>query len=158
MRTFRRRILIVNLVVNMLVSLLSLLAQEIPNEFERLDRDDQSGSEGGLPSQQETRAIITTQVLMLPRVDINDVIPALESLGVGKKDEALGVRVELSSGFLHNGPPLVNLGQSLVAEIIGLQHVWFDILVGFGQIWKDGDSKGLVGRVAELKGLLAVRV
>lgn len=93
MRTSRRRILIVNLVVDMLVGLLSLLAQKVPNELERLDRDDEGSSESGLAGQKKARAIVSTQVLMLSRVDIDDVIPALESLVVGEKDEAFCVRV-----------------------------------------------------------------
>lgn len=158
MATVWRRILIVDLVVDMLVSLLALLSQEIPNELESFNGDDESGGECGLAGQEKARAVVSSKVLVFARVDINHVVPTLKRLGVGKKDKALCLRIQLAGRLLDNRPPLVDFCQGLVAEVVRLLDIWLDILVGLGQIGQDGGSKGLVGGVAELKGSLAVGI
>lgn len=145
-------------VIDMLVGVLSSVTQQVSDKLESLDGDDESGSECGLSSQNETGTIVAAQILVFSGVDVNNVVPALESFVVRKKDEALGVRVQLPGGLLDNRPPLVNLGQGLIAEIVGLQDVWLDVLVGLGQVGQDGGGKGFVRGVTELEGLLAVWV
>ena len=85
-------------------------------------------------------------------------VPALEALVVGEKDEALGIVVELLGGLHDNGEFLVDAVEGLVAEGVDLLDVRRDILVGPLEPGKNGSGKGLVSGVAELDRPLSVFV
>lgn len=97
-------------------------------------------------------------LLVLAGVNLKDVLLALKAHGVGHEDQALGVIVEVGGGLLDDGELLIDAVEGLVAEGVGLLNVRRDILVRLGKPGNDGSSKGLVGSVAELDGLLAVLV
>lgn len=158
MPVFRYVVLVVNLVVGGMLSLLLLLAQEVSNELDCVTGQDEGGGDRSLARQNEARTIIAASLLVLAGVDVQDVVLALESLVVGEQHETLGVRVQLTSGFLDHGPPLIDLGQCLVAKVVGFLDVRLDVLVGAGQVRQDGTGESFIGRTAQLEGLLAVRV
>lgn len=101
-------------------------------------------------------------LLGLGVVDAEDVVAALEALVVREQDQALCVIVNLRGGLLDDGETLVDAVESLVTQRVGTLDIRDEIgrecVVGLGEVRKDGYSKGLVGRVAELDGSLSVRV
>lgn len=101
---------------------------------------------------------VAADLLDLGRVHLEDVILGLQAGVVGKQDDALGAGVELVGGLLDEGSLLVHLGEGMVAEAVGLDEVGTNELKRAVEVRDERLGEGLVGRVAELNGLLAVRV
>lgn len=156
----RDSLIVVDLVVHSVVGLLLLRAEEVSDKSDGLASKNESSGDSGLAGRDQSEAGITAAVglLILVRVEAKDVVAALEALVVWEQDDALGVGVQLVCGLLDGREPLVDLGQRLVAEVVCLLDVRLDILVGAVEVGHDGSSKGLVGRVAKLDRLSAIRV
>jgi len=149
------RFLLVDLFVDSVGCLGLLLVQEGADPRERLVTNDERSDNGGLSVSDEARLLV---LLVFRAVHLKDVVPTLEALVVGEKDEALGIVVKLLGGLHDNGESLVDAVEGLVAEGVDLLDVRRDILVGPLEPGNNGSGKGLVSGVAELDRLLAVFV
>lgn len=149
------RFLLVDLFVDSVGCLGLLLVQEGADPRERLVANDERSDNGGLSVSDEARLLV---LLVFRAVHLKDVVPTLEALVVGEKDEALGIVVKLLGGLHDNGESLVDAVEGLVAEGVDLLDVRRDILVGPLEPGNNGSGKGLVSGVAELDRLLAVFV
>lgn len=149
------RFLLVDLFVDSVGCLGLLLVQEGADPRESLVANDKRSDDGGLSVGDEAWLLV---LLVFRAVHLKDVIPSLEALVVGEKDEALGIVVELLGGLHDNGEFLVDAVEGLVAEGVDLLDVRRDILVGPLEPGKNGSGKGLVSGVAELDRLLSVFV
>lgn len=118
-------------------------------------RHDQTGGDGSLAVSHQT---ISSNVLILGVVDLEDMVLGLGALAHGEEHDALAVAPELARRLLQDGEPLVDLGEDLVANRVGLLDVGRDVFVRLGKIGDDGLRERLVRRVAELERLLAVGV
>ena len=134
-----------------ILGLCLLLAKEGADPLYGLGGDYDGGSQGSLSVDDKSVAILTAGLLILGVVDTKDMIFGLEALVEGEQHHALGVGIQLARLLLHDGELGVDLGQRLVAKIIGFFDVWGDILVGLLEVGHDGGSEGLVGGVAELQ-------
>lgn len=65
---------------------------------------------------------------------------------------------DLSSLFLDDGEPLVDLGQAMVAERVGFGDVGCDVGVGGGEVWEEWLCDPLVALVGVFDGGGAVFV
>lgn len=146
---------LVDLVVDGLTSLGLLGMEEAAKPRQSLVADDENGGDGGLSVGDESCLLV---LLVLAGIHLEDVLLALEALGVGQEDQILGLIVEVVGGLLDNGELLIDAIEGLVAEVVDLGNVRRDVLVRLGEPRDDGGGKGLVGSVAELDGLLAVLV
>lgn len=153
-------LIVVDLVVHSIVGLLLLRAEEVTDESDSLAGDDEGSSDGSLAGgdQGEAGLVAAVGLLVLAGVGAPDMVAALKALVVWEQDNALGIGVQLVGGLLDDRETLIDLGQCLVAEVVGLLDIGLDILVGAVEVVDNGSGKGLVGRVAELDGLCAVRV
>lgn len=153
-------LIVVDLVVHSIVGLLLLRVEEVTNESDGLAGEDEGSSDGSLAGGDQGEAGLTAAVglLVLAGVGAEDMVAALDALVVWEQDNALGIGVQLVGGLLDDRETLIDLGQCLVAEVVCLLDIGLDILVGAVEVGYNGGGKGLVGRVAELDGLRAVRV
>lgn len=142
----------VDLLVDRLASLLLLDGQPASDPIQRLVANNQHRHDRSLAVSDDATLLI---LLVLARVDLEDVVAALEGLVVGQPDQALGVGVELAGGLLDDGEALVQAVEGLVAERVGAGNVGRDVGVGLFQPGENGSGDGLVGGVAELDGALA---
>lgn len=142
------------------MGLLLLRAEEVTNEPDGLAGEDEGSSDCSLAGgdQGEAGLVAAVGLLVLAGVGAPDMVAALEALVVWEQDNALGIGIQLVGGLLDDREPLIDLGQCLVAEVVGLLDIGLDILVGAVEVGYNGSGKGLVGRVADLDGLCAVRV
>jgi hypothetical protein len=147
--------LLVDLVANGLRSLCLLGAEESAEPAESLVADNQNGDDSSLAVSDKAGLLV---LLVLGRVDVQDVITALNTLVVREQNQTLGIIVDVVGGLLDYGEALVNAGERLIAKRIRLREVGRDVLVGLGEIGHDRSGEGLVGRVTELDGSLAVLV
>ena len=132
----------VHLLVDDFVTLVGLLFDEAAEPSQGLVANDKSGKNSSLAVGNDARLLI---LLVLGRVDLEDVVTALESLVEGKEDEASGLVVEVVSGLLDGGEALVNLVQGLVAKVVGLVDVRGDVIVGPLDPGEEVGGNGLVG-------------
>jgi len=121
--------LLVDLLLNGLGSLCLLGLEERAQPRESLVADDQNGGHGRLSMGVDGGLLLLGE---LAAVDLNDVVAALDSQIVGDKDDGLGLVVKIAGGLLDDGEALIELGQALVAERIGLGDVGRNILIGLG--------------------------
>lgn len=150
-----RRFLLVNLFVDSVGCLGLLLVQEGADPRESLVANDERSDNGGLSVGDEARLLV---LLVFRAVHLKDVVPALETLVVGEKDEAFGIVVKLLGGLHDNGKSLVDAVEGLVAERVDLLDIRRDILEWPLEPGNNGSGKGLVSGVAELDRPLAVFV
>lgn len=154
-RKSQTRRLLVNLLLDLLGDLGLLDGDVAAGVGEGLVADLEDGGDGGLAL---ANVALFGLLLGLGVEDVENVVAALETLVDGEEDDGLGVVVELAGGLLDDGEALVDAVQGLVADGVDALDVGRDVLVGLGEVGDDGDGKGLVGRVAELDGLLGVGV
>lgn len=149
---------LVGVLLDHLLRLGLLLAEEGADPLHGLGGDDDGGAQGGLAVDDEPVAALAAGLLVLGAVDAQDVVLGLEALVQREQHHALGVGVQLARLLLDDGELGVDLGQRLVAEVVGLLDVRGDVLVGLLEVGHDRGGEGLVGRVAQLQGLLAVGI
>lgn len=147
--------LVVELVIHHALGLLLLRAQEAANGLDNLRRDDQRRGQQRLAIRHQA---VAADLLALAAVRLEDVVLAGQAGAVGQEDQVAGVGVDLAGGLLDDGELGVDLGEGGVAEGVGPGDVGRDVLVGLLEVGDDGLGEGLVGRVAELEGALAVGV
>lgn len=144
--------LLVDLLLDSLGSLSLLGVEEGAQDSQGLSREDESGGDSGLALANDALLLV---LLGLRRVDLENVVAALDALVVGEEEDVLGVVVEVRGGLLDNGETLVEGVERLVAKRVGTLDVRRDVLVRLGEVRDDGKSEGLVGRVTERDGALS---
>lgn len=129
--------------------------QEAAQPAQSLVADNKGSRDSGLALAHEA---LLLDLLGFAGVDLEHVVAALKALVVREQDQAAGIVVQIGGGLLDNGEALVDAVEGLVTKGIGASDVRRDVLVRLGEPGKDGSSKGLVGRVAELQGALSVLI
>lgn len=147
--------LLLDLVVDGFCGLVLLGREQAAEPAQRLVADDEGGGDGGHALGDDA---LLLRLLDLCGVDLEDVVAALDTLVEGQEDQATRVPVELAGGLADDGEVLVEAVERLVANTVGRLDVRGDELIGLGEPRHDGAGKGLVCRVAELNGTLAILV
>ncbi len=130
-------------------------SQDITNPSESFRCDEKTSRDQGLARR---HIPISTNLLVLRVVDIDDMALGLHAFADREVDDGLAVRNQLVCGLLQGRNALIDPGQRIVANSIGLLDVGRDILVRLVEVGQDRFGEGLVSGVAQLYGLLAVRV
>lgn len=143
---------VVQLIVYTLFSLSLFRTPETSDPGQSFATDDEDGGDKRLSMSEEA---FPTGLLVLGRIQVQDVVFALHPFTIGQHDDGLCVRIQLVCGLRDNRESLINLGQSLVSNLVGLLHIWRDIFIGPREIGNDGGGKGFVCRIAELERSLA---
>lgn len=147
--------LLVDLLLDSGGGLCLLGSQEAAQPAKSLVADHKGSRDGGLALANEA---LLFDLLGFAGVDLEYVVTALKALVVGEQDQAASIIVKVVGGLLDNGEAFVNSVEGLVTQGIGASDVRRDELIRLGEPGKNGSSKGLVGRVAELQGALSVLV
>jgi hypothetical protein len=132
--------------------LLLLLVQVRADSGQGLRGEDEGGCDCRLSAAEEA---VPAGLVQLGPVGAEDVLLASLADAEGDRGHGASVVDELIGGLLNYGELLVDPGERLVTEVIGLLRVRGDQLEGPGEVGEDGDGKGTVCRVAELEGSLA---
>lgn len=147
--------LVVRLVVQGLLRILLLVVQDVASPSQELAAGDEGRADNGLSVRHDALA---AELLDFARVHLQHMVLGLKTRVVREENDSLGTGVQLVGGLLDEGGRLIDLVQCLVAEGVGLGQIGADELVGPRKVRQDGLSKGLVGRVADFEGPLAVWV
>lgn len=100
--------------------------------------DDQAGREGGLAVGHDTDLGVTSDLLDLAIVDLEDVLLALGALLEREVGNLLGGLDKLSRWLLDGGESLVEGGEGRVTEGVGAGDVGRDVLVWLLEVWEEG--------------------
>lgn len=138
--------------------LLFLLAQKVSDKPYGLSSNDERSGDRGFPTQDQTKSVVTTSLLVLVRIDVNNVVESFMAFVQREEDQFLGICVQLIGRLLYDRELLVDFGKGLVSKVIGFLEVWLEILIWARQVRQDGNSKGLIRRIAQLDRLLTVRI
>ena len=134
--------LVARLLLRNLRRLRLLLAQEAEEEVVRVPADNQARRNGRLAIGDQSLA---TNLLHLPLVGAEHVLLRLGPLLQREEDNALSVAVDLICGLLDVGELGVEGRERGVAERIRLRDVGRDVLVGFGEVGREGRGELGVG-------------
>lgn len=136
----------------MLLGLLLAGADQAARPVKRLTRHNQSRRQQSLAGGNDA---IAAGLLTLAGEDRYHMVLLLHAEAIREEHQALGVLVQLAGGLLDHREALVDLRQSLVAQVVGLADVGRDVLIGLFEVVKDGLGEDLVGRVAKGNAALA---
>jgi len=123
------------------LSLTLLVGEEVAQPGQGLRGDDQSGRDHRLATSDVS---ITPALLVLGTVSAEDVVFALADeleRPVGVVDDGA---LDLLRLFLHHGEGLIDLGEALISQRVGLGHVWCDVAVRLGEVREARFGEGLV--------------
>jgi hypothetical protein len=135
--------------------LLLLCSKKIAQPVQRVAGDDQCRRYGRLAHCDKS---LSTDLLALGVVGLQDIVFALKSLAKREKSETSRVVIELASRFLDDRELFVDLREGRVTDGVEFCNVWVDVLVGLGEIWKDWLGKCLVTLVGKREGFLSKRI
>jgi len=135
--------------------LLLLLGQKLGGIVNQIASDAQSRGDKSLALTKQT---LLTDLLDLRLVFVQHILLALIALPEREEDNALALRVELSSWLLDLREATVNGRQGAVAKAIGLLEVGRYVLVRCVEVWSKGLAKALVALRREIDGFLAVGI
>lgn len=135
--------------------MLLLRSKIIAQPAQRVSGDDQCRRYGRLAHCDKS---LSTDLLALGVVGLQDIVFALKSLAKREKGETSRVVIELASRFLDDRELFVDLREGRVTDGVEFCNVWVDVLVGLGEIWKDWLGKCLVALVGKREGFLSKRI
>jgi len=147
--------LVVHLLVHNTLGLLLLGAEEPANGLDDLGGNDERRRQQRLAVGDQ---VVAADLLDLAAVRLEHVVLAGQAGPIWEEDEVAGLLVDLAGGLFDYRKARVDGRERLVAQVVGLLDVGGDVLVRLGEVGDYGLGEGLVGRVAELEGLLAVGV
>lgn len=141
-------------VSRLLLGVLFLGVEEAGGSSVGLGADSESSSENSLVVSAQALA---ANLLELGVVGAENMLLAALAKADGKLEKRLGVMDELICRLLDNRELLIDLGQRLVTQVIGLMDVWGDILVRALEVAEEGGSN-LVYLLGNLEEFSAVGV
>ena len=143
-----RHALVVGLLLGEVLGLLLLLREEGAQPAQRIARDHQAGGDDRLPACHEPIAAALL-VLVAPRLE--DVVLALEGQSERHERHVEDGGLDLLGVLLDDGEGLVDAGQAVAGELVGLGDVGLDVAVGTLGVGQDGRDDGLVAVVGEVE-------
>lgn len=146
---------VISLLLNHILSLLLLGAQEATKPGQRIGREDEAGSDERLATRHDA---VATALLVLGTVGVERVLPALARQTEGQEGVVEHGALDLVRVLLHDREGLVDFAEAAVGHGVGFGYDRCHEAVWFLRVGEDWLDEGFETRVREVERFLAVWV